>query len=344
MRNFACLLAAICLCSIALAQSQTDPAPYLSLPLNGSNIHNVLASTEGGYIQIVAADAQYASVQVYLKCAEGQMSNSEIEQDLKENYKFDVGMHGDTLDAHLIRISGDVPAAKRLFASFAILVPANVNTKSTTAGSDIVLNGLTGKQDLVTSGGKLVIVNVSGDIKGSTSGGDVVISGCKQNIDLSTSGGKIIATKCEGVIKLGTSGERIVFADLKGDINVTTSGGNLVGRNVTGALNASDAGGNIVLAGLSCTVVATTTKGDLYADVAGLQYPARLYVNGGDLRIKIPKQLNANLDLTAENIKGDVLQNFAGVNQNGKINGQLNSGGVKLIASDTGGTMDIEAE
>lgn len=336
------MLAAICFCGIAFAQEQNGAAPYLSLPLNGAGIQNVLASTEGGYITVTSADPKNAQVEVYLKCAKGQMSSNEMERDLNENYKFDLGMHGDTLSAQLIRKSADVPAAKRLYASFLILVPANVNTKLITAGGDITLDGLAGKQDFVTSGGKLVVLRLSGDIKGATSGGDIVVNGCKQNIDLSTSGGKIIASNCDGTIKLSTSGGKIILADLRGDINATTGNNDVVGKNLTGNLKVCNVAGNIALAGLSCTVTAATTNGNLYADVTGLRYTARLIVNGGDLKIIMPKQLNADLELNADKVTGYDLQNFSGVKQNGKVSGQLNGGGAKLIASDTGGAMDIK--
>jgi hypothetical protein len=343
MKKLALMLALTALASAAFAQNESPGPAYQNLLFSGVTIKNVESITEGGYINVIAADPQNAGVTVYLKCAAGQMSDSEIALDLKENYQFKVGMDGDTLKAQLIRKSGDLPAAKRLWASFLIRVPANVNTQLSTAGGDITLDGLNGSQNFVTSGGRLAVLRVSGDIKGATSGGDVVAESCKQIIDLSTSGGQIIAAKCEGKINLSTSGGKIILADLDGDIKASTSGGDVIGKNIKGNLNASDVAGNVVLAGLSCTVDATTTKGNMYVDVSGLKYTTKLNVNGGDLKLILPKQLNADLNLSGDKIVANDLDNFKGTKDNSKISGQLNNGGASLTATATGGTMDVKS-
>ena len=342
MKKLMLLLAMVTSCACVYAQSDNGGTLYSSLHLKDADIQSIKASTEGGYINVTAAHTKDAHINVFIKCAKGEMSKDEIEQDLKENYKFKVGMDGKELKAELVRNSDDIPSSKRLYASFDISVPANVNTNLTTAGGDIILEGLNGKQEFTTSGGKLTILHVTGDINGATSGGNVLADNCKQNIKLSTSGGTMIANKCEGKIDLSTAGGKIILANLDGEIRAATSSGDIVAKNIKGSLNASDVAGNIVLAGLSCKVEATTTKGDLYADVSGLVYTARLNVNGGDLKIVLPKQLSATLDLNGDKITSAELQNFKGIRQTGKLSGDLNSGGAKLIATDTGGTMEIK--
>ncbi len=299
-------------------------------------------TTEGGSITVNGSDSKDADVQVSIKSHDPAMTDAQIEQDLKDNYTFTVNVDNGKLNAQLIRKSDDVPAEKRLYASFVVLLPRNINTDLSTAGAGILLTGVNGDQQLVTSGGDITVTSTTGNVKCTNSGGIILLRDVKQKMDLSDAGGNIIVSHCSGDINVANAGGKIVLSNVDGNIKAGNSGADILASNVHGNLDASNASGNLSLFDLSCKVSAVTTNGTLYAKIRDLE-DTKLVATKGKLMILIPKQLNGDLALSAEKINAEKLDNFKGTNANGQLTGQVNNGGAKIVGSSMGGEIDIQS-
>ena len=341
MKKLYTLLLAAMPCMLAFAQDN-DSKPYLEKSFNNISIQKLVVTTEGGPVLVNGSESKDAHVQVNIKCNGPSMTEAQIEQDLKDNYTFTVNIDNGELNALLIRKSGDLPADKRLYASFVVLVPRNISTDLSTAGSSILLTGVNGDQQLVTSGGDITVTAVSGNVKCINSGGIILLRDVKQKMDVSNAGGNIIVSHCSGDIDIANSGGRIVFSNVDGNIKAGNSGADILGSNIHGNLTASNVNGNVSLFDLSCKVSAVTTNGGVYAKILNLE-DSRLIATKGKLMIVIPKQLNGDLALDGDKINAEKLDNFKGTNTNGRLVGQVNNGGAKLVGSSTGGEVDIQS-
>jgi len=335
-------LCTLLLAMIPVAVFAQDFRPYFQKSFSNVTIQKLVVTTEGGLIAVSGSDSKDADVQVSIKCNGPEMTDAQIEQDIKDNYTFTVNIDNGKLNAQLIRKSGDLPADKRLYASFIVLVPRNVSTDLSTAGARISLNGVNGDQQLATSGGDITVTSTTGSVKCSNAGGSILLRDVTQKIDLSDAGGNIIVSHCSGAIDIANAGGKIVLSNVGGNIKAGNSRADILASNVRGNLTASNVGGNVSLFDLSCKVSAVTTNGNVYAKIRDLE-DSRLIVSEGKLMIVIPKQLNGDLALDADKINAEKLDNFKGTNTDGRLIGQVNNGGAKLIGSSTGGEIDIES-
>src|ERR1700733_11351942 len=135
MKRLCTLLLAIIPCAL-FAQ---DFKPYFQKSFNNVSIRKLVVTTEGGSVTVNGHDSKDISVQVSIKCNDPGMTEAQIDQDIKNNYSFTVSIDNARLSAQLVRKSDDVPADQRLYASFVVLVPRNVSTDLSTAGSSILL-------------------------------------------------------------------------------------------------------------------------------------------------------------------------------------------------------------
>jgi hypothetical protein len=316
--------------------------PYFQKSFSNVSIQKLVVTTEGGSITVNGSDSKDADVQVSIKNHGTAMSDAQIEQDLKDNYTFTVNIDNGKLSAQLIRKSDDVPSDQRLYASFVVLLPRNVNTDLSTAGAGILLTGVNGDQQLVTSGGDITVTSTTGNVKCINSGGIILLRNVNQKMDLSDAGSNIIVSQCNGDMNIANAGGRIVLSNVNGNIKAGNSGSDILASNVHGSLDASNASGNLSLFDLSCKVSAVTTNGTVYAKIRDLE-GAKLVATKGKLMILIPKQLNGELSLNAEKIKAEKLDNFKGTNANGQLTGQVNKGGAKIVGSSMGGEIDIQS-
>ena len=169
MKKLCTLLFAMMPCMLTFAQNNSFK-PYFQKSFSNVSIQKLVVTTEGGSITVNGSDSKDADVQVSIKSHGAAMSDAQIEQDLKDNYTFTVNIDNGKLSAQLIRKSDDVPTDQRLYASFVVLLPRNVNTDLSTAGAGILLTGVNGDQQLVNSGGTITVTSTTGYVKCVNSG------------------------------------------------------------------------------------------------------------------------------------------------------------------------------
>jgi hypothetical protein len=185
--------------------------------------------------------------------------------------------------------------------SFEVTVPASYSMTLRTSGGDIVIGNLTGKMSAHTSGGDITLGIINGDVSVHTSGGDIELRESTGLAQLETSGGDIKVGRVFGPAELSTSGGNIKIAAVEGRVHAHTSGGDVT-AGIQGALtddcSLGTSGGNVrvtVDSAVGFNLDASTSGGDVSA--AGLTIriergglgKSRLAgaVNGGGPRLKL---------------------------------------------------------
>lgn len=320
-----------------MAQSRNEKEPFITKSLSNESIKDVEVRTSGGNISVTGVNPSEARVEVYISGNNNKndLSKEEIQQRLNEKYDLDISVKNNKLVAMTKLKEKITDWKKALNISFKIFVPKNITTDLTTSGGNISLENLSGKQDFSTSGGNLNVSNVSGAVSGRTSGGNIGLENSKDDIELTTSGGNIDANNCEGKLRLSTSGGSLYLKDLKGDVRATTSGGNVDGSSIEGELIAHTSGGDIHFKDLACSLETSTSGGNISVAILELGKYVKISNSAGNIDLDLPKNKGIDLELSADKIKTDRLDNFSGKTSEGEINGKLNGGGV-LVRVDGG--------
>lgn len=110
---------------------------------------------------------------------------------------------------------------------FTVTVPAHYNVKLNTSGGRIGVGALTGDVRADTSGGSLTFGDITGNLYGRTSGGGIRIASCTGRTDVDTSGGGIEAGTLRGPAHLSTSGGSIAVRRAENTVYADTSGGGI---------------------------------------------------------------------------------------------------------------------
>jgi hypothetical protein len=317
------------------ALAQADKMPFMTKAFANETIKNVEVQTSGGSIAVTSVSPSEARVEVYIRGNNGrELSKEEIQQRLDEKYELTITVADNKVTAIAKTKDRNNDWKRALSISFKVFTAKDVSTKLVTSGGSISLSGISGTQNFTTSGGSLTIDHVTGKINGVTSGGSINVSNTADDIELITSGGSITAADCKGNIKLVTSGGSLNLDKLSGNIEAATSGGSIKGEAIGGTLHVSTSGGSISLENLTCSVDAATSGGNINVSIKELGEYVKLGTSAGNIALEIPKNKGVKLELYANKIKTDRLDNFSGNVEEEEINGTLNGGGalIKLKA------------
>jgi hypothetical protein len=337
-KNFWILMLAL---QSVIVFGQQNNGAYLTRSLQQDNINSVLVETSGGSINVSGVPAAETRVEVFVTAKNRrELSKEELKKEVENLYTLTVGVSNGKLTASA-KPKDKVRDWKRsLNFTFKVYVPQHVSTDLSTSGGSIGLYNLTGEQNFTTSGGGLEIDNVKGNIKGKTSGGSITVENSSDDIDLSTSGGSIEAKNCDGKIHLSTSGGSLNLKHLKGTIEARTSGGTIHSADIAGNLTAHTSGGSIYMSELTCSLDASTSGGNINIALTTLGEFVKINNSGGNIDLQLPKGKGINLDLSADKIKTDEMNNFNGKIDDEQIVGKLNGGGVPVSAR-SGGRISL---
>ncbi len=191
---------------------------------------------------------------------------------------------------------------------YEIMVPRKFNVNLVTAGGDLKIKDLVGEAVLTTSGGDIKAANITGNVSAKTSGGDIRINGVKGEVSAKTSGGDIDCKNISGDLKLKTSGGDIDMKNIDAKVNAGTSGGDI----------------NLIFTG----------------ENRGIE----LYTSGGDIRIEVPEDFSADINL--KTVGGDIsvgLENVKDIKASKySFTGKVGNGEEPLTAKTTGGDIIVE--
>jgi DUF4097 and DUF4098 domain-containing protein YvlB len=266
-----------------------------------------------GNVEVQSWDKNEVLVKEYKKIdARSEREAKEILEKSRSGYS----QRGD-----VIEIGGDYYDRDWMESDYVVTVPKNFNVDIKTRGGDLTVERLTGRVDLITSGGEIRLTDIDGLVEARTSGGDIKVVNSKQRTSVSTSGGDldleeiggpliaktsggditlrgsrdravvhtsggdILISDAGGAVEAHTSGGDIEIADTKGAAEVHTSGGDIQLRSIGGALQASTSGGDVVGRGIEGGAEISTSGGDIeLLDVKGGVYAKTA---GGDITVEI---------------------------------------------------------
>jgi len=335
MKTFLTLFIVACQTTFALAQD--DKTPYLTKSLANNAISNVVVSTSAGGIQVSGRSGEAPRIEVYIRGNnDRELSKTEIEKKLAEDYQLDIDVTGHELKATVKTRHNFRNWNNGISISFKIYVPQNVSTDLQTSGGGISLDNLKGNENFKTSGGGLNIDHLSGVIRGRTSGGGIRVTNSDNDIDLNTSGGGIIAKNCNGKIRLVTSGGGLELDNLKGDIDAHTSGGGIRGNNIEGELVTGTSGGGIDLRNMNCALQANTSGGSLSAEMKHVGKYLRLSSSAGNVDVELPAKQGLDLNLRGDRVEQSQFSGFKGDWDKEHVRGTVNGGGAPVDVSANG--------
>lgn len=178
--------------------------------------------------------------------------------------------------------------------------------------------------DLKTSGGRVEVQEVLGDVRAHTSGGTMDLEEIGGDVDIQTSGGRIQVKEVEGSVRAQSSGGPIHVSEVSGDVEVQTSGGVLRLREIGGEVRAKTSGGSIE------------------ARFSGIP-KGELKTSGGTIEVEVGKE--AEFDLEAKTSGGRVEVDddldFVGERKRRELRGRFGGGGPRLELETSGGNIRI---
>ena len=268
----------------------------------------------GGSIIIQGWDQDKVSVSVDLGGRDGKYSNVDIQE-------VSTG----------ISITSDYEQQRRHNRStnneFHISVPKNFDLDLRTAGGEISIDGVEGKQEGTTMGGDLNFTNLGGTVKFKTMGGGIKLT--KSNVDgeVNTMGGKVLLRDVVGNVsghsmggavtyenvtdrKGNSDGQEVKISTQGGEINldhapngadVKTMGGDITIHSADKYVKAKTLGGNIEIDSVNGGLRAETMGGDVSATMVGDPSDGNrdvyLSSKGGEITLVVPDALSMDVDI-----------------------------------------------
>jgi len=89
------------------------------------------------------------------------------------------------------------------------------------------------------------------------------------------------------------------------------------------------------------SIEASTSGGSIQASVGSLSKYLRLRTSGGSITASIPAGLGLDLNLSGNRFNTR-LENFNGKAEDDKVVGSMNGGGIAVIMSTSGGSVNLE--
>ncbi len=178
------------------------------------------------------------------------------------------------------------------------------------------------------------------DVEGRTSGGSVSAENLHNNTRLRTSGGSVTAKNSSGTINLRTSGGSVNLENVSGNITAGTSGGSVNASQLFGAAELSTSGGTIRIRESGGRISARTSGGGIRAELIEFTENVELRTSGGSIHITLPELSGFELNLSGSRVNTD-LRNFTGTSRRNTIQGTVGSGGPKLTARTSGGSINL---
>ena len=182
--------------------------------------------------------------------------------------------------------------------------------------------------NLHTSGGRIDVSEIRGDVEARTSGGAIELEEIGGWADARTSGGSISFKGIDGELSAKTSGGPIRGEDVGGDLNANTSGGSIDVRGVAGAVNASTSGGSVTV-----RLARGNSRG------------GSLSTSGGRVTVYVDPE--AALDIDASSSGGGVTLDLPltvqGRLSKNAVRGTLNGGGAMLHLRSSGGGVSVRS-
>jgi hypothetical protein len=175
-----------------------------------------------------------------------------------------------------------------------------------------------------------------------TAGGDIEIEGVEGRVRARTTGGRIALGRIEGEVDAETSGGPIEADAIEGRVRVRTSGGPIRLVEIEGPVEARTSGGGIDVLGASAEVRAQTSGGPIRVRFDD-QPSGRLETSGGSIEVELPEGDGVRLDARTSggSIVVDPELEAEGRIEPTRVSAEIGGGGDRLRVETTGGNIHI---
>jgi lia operon protein LiaG len=194
--------------------------------------------------------------------------------------------------------------------------------------------------------GKVSITNVEGDLTIDAASAPVTSSNTRGDLDIDVGSGAVQVTESRGDLSIDTGSGAVACSNVRGEsISVETGSGEVTASEVrSNQLSIETGSGDIRVTGLiSPQVKLETGSGAVTADIGGEVWDIGVQTGSGDITLKVPPTLGAEVDI--ETSSGEIETDFeVAVTRHardhmtgrigdgrGKIDIETGSGGIKLV-------------
>ena len=179
----------------------------------------------------------------------------------------------------------------------------------------------------------------------------VLVEAPKQmDLETRTTDGGLKVYGIEGTVSLHTSDGGVEVADVTGAIRLIASDGSIRMHNLTGTLDSRSSDGNVRIDGKLSAVQVHTSDGSLdltLAEGSQLTTASRVEASDGNVKIRLPKTLAADIDLHTGDGHIDcqlpLTMNGYKSGSGHTISGKLNAGGTPLTIQTRDGNVTVGA-
>jgi len=179
----------------------------------------------------------------------------------------------------------------------------------------------------------------------------VLVEAPKQmDLETRTADGGLKVYGIEGTVSLHTSDGGVEVADVTGAIGLVASDGSIRMHNLTGTLESRSSDGNVRIDGKLSAVQVHTSDGSLdltLAEGSQLTTASRVEASDGNVKIRLPKTLAADIDLHTGDGHIDcqlpLTMNGYKSGSGHTISGKLNAGGTPLTIQTRDGNVTVGA-
>ena len=215
------------------------------------------------------------------------------------------------------------------------------------AHADLRITVPMGKQlSLYLAVGKVSVTNVEGDLNIDAASAPVTTSNTRGELNIDVGSGQVQVSNSRGDLSVDTGSGSVSLTDVRGEnVSVDTGSGEVSGTGVRSAsLDVDTGSGDIQLASIIVPQLKLETgSGAVTADVSGELWSVAVETGSGDITLKVPPTIGAEVDI--ETSSGDIETDFeVAVTRHardhmtgrigdgrGKIDIETGSGGIKLV-------------
>ncbi len=194
--------------------------------------------------------------------------------------------------------------------------------------------------------GKVSVTNINGDLSIDVASAPVTTSGTRGELNIDVGSGPVQVTKQTGELEVNTGSGAVTVSDIRGEsVSIHTGSGEVSANNLrSNQLEIDTGSGNIEVTALTSPQVSLQTgSGSVNADLSGEVWNVNVETGSGDVTLKVPPTLAAEVDI--ETSSGDIETDFeVAVTRHardhmtgrigeggGKIDIETGSGGIKLV-------------
>jgi len=194
--------------------------------------------------------------------------------------------------------------------------------------------------------GKVAVTNVNGDLSIDVAAAPVTASGTRGELSIDVGSGAVQVTQARGDLSVDTGSGSVGLSDVRGkSVSIDTGSGDITATAVRSSeLSVETGSGNIQVTGLIAPHVKLETgSGAVAADLSGEVWDVSVETGSGDVTLKVPPTLGAEVDI--ETSSGEIETDFEVAvtrhsrdhitgrigDGSGKIDIETGSGGIKLV-------------